>query len=130
MRSAGAGVVAFAGVVAGRGVVSVDHPGGLRTTYEPVLATVARGDQVGAGAVLGRLELVASHCPPAACLHWGLRAGRDLSRPSLAARCGPGQVAAGLGLGRAGPGAGCAVPERASPARRADAATGVRDARR
>jgi hypothetical protein len=75
VRSAGAGEVAFAGVVAGRGVVSVDHPGGLRTSYEPVLATVTRGDQVSAGAVLGRLELVASHCPPAACLHWGLRRG-------------------------------------------------------
>lgn len=75
VRTAGAGVVAFAGVVAGRGVVSVDHPGGLRTSYEPVMATVARGDRVGAGAVLGRLEAVASHCPPAACLHWGLRRG-------------------------------------------------------
>jgi len=75
VRSAGAGVVAFAGVVAGRGVVSVDHPRGLRTSYEPVMATVARGDQVGAGAVLGRLEAVASHCPPSACLHWGLRRG-------------------------------------------------------
>jgi len=75
VRSAAAGVVAFAGRVAGRGVVSVDHPGGLRTSYEPVTATVAQGDQVGAGAVLGRLESVASHCPPAACLHWGLRRG-------------------------------------------------------
>ena len=75
VRSAAAGVVAFAGLVAGRGVVSVDHPGGLRTSYEPVLATVARGDQVATGAVLGRLESVASHCPPAACLHWGLRRG-------------------------------------------------------
>jgi murein DD-endopeptidase MepM/ murein hydrolase activator NlpD len=75
VRSAAAGVVAFAGRVAGRGVVSVDHPGGLRTSYEPVTATVARGDQVGPGAVLGRLESVASHCPPAACLHWGLRRG-------------------------------------------------------
>ena len=36
VRSAGAGVVVFAGPLAGRGVVSVDHPGGLRTTYEPV----------------------------------------------------------------------------------------------
>ena len=32
----------FAGVVAGRGVVSVDHGSGLRTTYEPVDAAVAR----------------------------------------------------------------------------------------
>ena len=73
VRSAAAGVVAFAGRVAGRGVVSVDHPGGLRTSYEPVTATVTQGDRVDAGAVLGRLEAVASHCPPAACLHWGLR---------------------------------------------------------
>jgi murein DD-endopeptidase MepM/ murein hydrolase activator NlpD len=73
VRAAAAGVVAFAGPVAGRGVVTVDHPGGLRTSYEPVTATVAPGDQVDAGAVLGRLEAVASHCPPAACLHWGGR---------------------------------------------------------
>jgi murein DD-endopeptidase MepM/ murein hydrolase activator NlpD len=81
VRSAAAGVVAFAGVVAGRGVVSVDHPGGLRTSYEPVTATVARGDQVGSGAVLGRLASVASHCPPAACLHWGLRRGETYLDP-------------------------------------------------
>src|SRR5947209_1444726 len=35
VRAAGAGTVSFAGRVAGRGVVSVAHPGGLRTTYEP-----------------------------------------------------------------------------------------------
>ena len=34
--AAGAGTVTFSGVVAGRGVVSVRHAGGLRTTYEPV----------------------------------------------------------------------------------------------
>ena len=36
-----AGTVAFAGSVAGRGVVSIDH-GSLRTTYEPVEAQVVR----------------------------------------------------------------------------------------
>lgn len=79
--AAAAGVVAFAGRVAGRGVVSVDHPGGLRTTYEPVTATVHRGEQVGAGGLLGRLEALGSHCPPAACLHWGLRRGADYLDP-------------------------------------------------
>jgi murein DD-endopeptidase MepM/ murein hydrolase activator NlpD len=73
--AAGAGVVAFAGRVAGRGVVSVDHAGGLRTSYEPVTAVVARGDPVRPGTVLGLLETAASHCPPAACLHWGARRG-------------------------------------------------------
>jgi hypothetical protein len=50
--SAGRGTVVFAGLLAGRPVVSVDHPGGLRTSYEPV-------------------EAVVPGCPVAACLHWG-----------------------------------------------------------
>lgn len=72
--SARAGRVAFAGRLAGRGVVVVDH-GSTRTTYEPVAALVHVGDRVAAGAVLGRLELVGSHCFPRTCLHWGLVAG-------------------------------------------------------
>ncbi len=73
--AAGAGVVVFAGVVAGRPVVSVDHPGGLRTTYEPVTPVVAAGQVVVRGSPLG--TLVAGHlgCPVVACLHWGLRRG-------------------------------------------------------
>src|SRR5690349_15325831 len=53
VRAAGAGVVAFAGEVAGRGVVSIDHAGGLRTTYEPVLSTVDAGQAVGLGEPIG-----------------------------------------------------------------------------
>jgi murein DD-endopeptidase MepM/ murein hydrolase activator NlpD len=114
VRSAGAGVVAFAGVVAGRGVVSVDHPGGLRTSYEPVTATLARGDPVGAGAVLGRLEAVASHCPPAACLHWGLRRGGTYLDPRsllgavrvrllpVWGSTGPAALPAAVGVGQSG----------------------------
>jgi hypothetical protein len=73
--AAASGTVAFAGRVAGRGVVSVDHPGGLRTTYEPVAARVSRGDRVSGGTVLGVLEAGPSHCPGRSCLHWGLRRG-------------------------------------------------------
>jgi murein DD-endopeptidase MepM/ murein hydrolase activator NlpD len=73
VRAAGAGTVVFAGVIAGRGVVSVAHPGGLRTTYEPVAATVAAGDQVAAGAELGTLQAGHPGCAPASCLHWGAR---------------------------------------------------------
>ncbi len=73
--AASPGTVLFAGAVAGRGVVSVAHPGGLRTTYEPVLASVGVGDVVAAGEPVG--TLVAGHrgCAVAACLHWGLRRG-------------------------------------------------------
>src|SRR4029453_7120872 len=53
--AAGAGVVVYAGVLAGRGVVSVDHPGGLRTTYEPLTVAVRAGAAVAPGALLGRL---------------------------------------------------------------------------
>lgn len=75
VRSAGPGVVAFAGMVAGRPVVSVSHPGGLRTTYEPVDAAVRAGTVVSAGTPLGTLRAGHTGCPAPACLHWGLRSG-------------------------------------------------------
>ncbi|GHJ49801.1 hypothetical protein Cs7R123_71430 [Catellatospora sp. TT07R-123] len=71
--AAGAGVVRFAGVIAGRGVVSVAHPDGLITTYEPVQPSVEVGQHVDAGSVLGALSPGHPGCPAAACLHWGLR---------------------------------------------------------
>jgi murein DD-endopeptidase MepM/ murein hydrolase activator NlpD len=73
--AAGAGTVVFAGWVAGRPVVSIDHPGGLRTTYEPVTPTVAAGQVVAPGTPLGVLEVGHAGCPAGACLHWGLRRG-------------------------------------------------------
>jgi murein DD-endopeptidase MepM/ murein hydrolase activator NlpD len=75
VRSAGAGVVAFAGTVAGRPVVSVDHAGGLRTTYEPASPLVRAGQPVEAGTALGTLLPGHAGCPVEACLHWGLRSG-------------------------------------------------------
>jgi peptidase M23-like protein len=76
VHAAASGVVTYAGRLAGRGVVVVDH-GSTRTTYEPVTATVQVGDRVAAGAVIGLLQLFGSHCFPRACLHWGLVEGRD-----------------------------------------------------
>ncbi|MFT4264797.1 MAG: M23 family metallopeptidase [Nocardioides sp.] len=66
-----AGTVTFAGTIAGRPVVVVDA-GETRTTYEPVSATVAVGTAVARGQRIGTLTSIASHCAPAACLHWGL----------------------------------------------------------
>jgi murein DD-endopeptidase MepM/ murein hydrolase activator NlpD len=69
--AAGSATVVFAGQLAGRPVVSLAHPGGLRTSYEPVQAKVRAGQRVDSATVIG--ELVAGHpgCAPAACLHWG-----------------------------------------------------------
>jgi hypothetical protein len=90
VRAAGSGVVRFAGPVVDRGVISIDHPGGLRTTYEPVLPTVVAGDRVAAGDPIGVLAPGHRGCPADACLHWGLRQG-ELYLDPLAL----------LGLGRA-----------------------------
>jgi len=78
--AAGAGRVSYAGLLAGRAVLVVVH-GALRTTYEPVRATVGVGQPVAAGQEIGRL--VAGHpgCPAEACLHWGLRRGADYLDP-------------------------------------------------
>jgi len=68
------GRVSFAGSIAGRGVVVVDH-GATRTTYEPVTATVTLGSPVARGDPIGTLQLGGSHCFPRACLHWGWISG-------------------------------------------------------
>ncbi len=80
VRAAGSGRVSYAGLLAGRGVVVVVH-GDLRTTYEPVEATVSLGQRVDAGTPLGRLAPGHGGCPVAACLHWGLRRGDDYLDP-------------------------------------------------
>jgi murein DD-endopeptidase MepM/ murein hydrolase activator NlpD len=83
VRAAGDGTVVFAGMVAGRGVVSVEHAGGLRTTYQPVHLGVATGHAVTAGAPLGTLAVGHDGCPASACLHWGLRRDGDYLDPLL-----------------------------------------------
>jgi murein DD-endopeptidase MepM/ murein hydrolase activator NlpD len=69
--AAGGATVVFAGLLAGRPVVALAHPGGLHTSYEPVRAAVRVGQLVTAQTVIG--ELVAGHprCRANACLHWG-----------------------------------------------------------
>jgi murein DD-endopeptidase MepM/ murein hydrolase activator NlpD len=69
--SAGEGVVAFSGVIAGRGVISVRHPGGLRTTYGPVDERLASGAVVHRGDRIGVVSPAPGHCAPLTCLHWG-----------------------------------------------------------
>jgi murein DD-endopeptidase MepM/ murein hydrolase activator NlpD len=82
------GTVTYAGRLAGRGVVVVDH-GATRTTYEPVSAAVAVGQPVASGADLGTLELPGSHCFPRACLHWGWIAGETYLDPLRLVGLGP-----------------------------------------
>ncbi len=71
VHAAGRGTVVFAGELAGRSLVSIAHPGGLRTSYEPVEPVVRPGEAVQRGTVIG--DVAAGHpgCAVAACLHWG-----------------------------------------------------------
>lgn len=74
VRAAAPGRVSYAGEVAGRGVVAIELANGLRITYQPVRPSVAVGDEVGAGQVVGALAEGPWHCP-GGCLHWGLLRG-------------------------------------------------------
>jgi murein DD-endopeptidase MepM/ murein hydrolase activator NlpD len=80
--SAGAGRVTYAGLLAGRGVVTVTHEGGLRTTYEPVSPRVRVGQLVSLGTPLGTLTTGHASCRPGVvCLHWGLLRGETYLDP-------------------------------------------------
>ncbi|MFV0429855.1 MAG: M23 family metallopeptidase [Arachnia sp.] len=81
IRAAASGTVWFAGSVGGRDSVSIDHGNGLRTTYTPVKASVAAGDSVKAGEVIGTLSTWPGHCA-GECLHWGLTDGTDYFDPT------------------------------------------------
>ncbi len=54
--------------------MTVAHANGLRTTYLPVAATVAEGQRVRMGEVLGTVSGPDGHCAQT-CLHWGLLSG-------------------------------------------------------
>lgn len=86
VSAAGGGTVVFAGLVAGRPVVSIEHADGLRTTYEPVDPSVAAGQAVARGSPIGTLQTGHAGCPVQACLHWGLRRGETYLDPLLLLR--------------------------------------------
>lgn len=87
VRAVGAGEVTFAGIIAGKGVVSVrlsdsGYPP-LRVSYEPVRALVEAGDRVAAGQTVGHLTTRPRHCRAStrSCLHLGVRRGERYLDP-------------------------------------------------
>lgn len=90
IRAAGDGVVTFAGPVAGRGIVVIQHADGIRTEYEPVQPQVEVGAAVRGGDLIARLAGRHAACAPHRCLHWGARRGDTYLDPmSLLGRLGP-----------------------------------------
>ena len=75
------GTVYFVGTVVDRGVLTLEHPGALLSTVEPVTPLVANGDRVRAGQPIA---VVASggHCGDR-CVHLGVRLGGQYVSPLL-----------------------------------------------
>lgn len=69
------GTVIFAGELVDRSVVSIEAPGGLRFTYEPVLPIVEEGEEVSRGQVIG--HLAPGHGKTGTCLHFGVKRGAE-----------------------------------------------------
>lgn len=82
VMASGSGTVIYAGPLANKGVVVINH-GLIRTTYEPVAPSVSVGDLVSVGQVIGTVQPGISHCATEAtawCLHWGaIRNGKYLN---------------------------------------------------
>jgi len=73
-----AGVVHFAGTVVDRPVLSIEHAGGVLTSYEPVVTTLTAGDAVEPGDVIG--TVAPGHCTTP-CLHFGVRIDGEYASP-------------------------------------------------
>lgn len=65
-----AGIVSFSGAVVDRPVLSIRHPGGLVSSFEPVQSDLVAGDAVSRGQLVG--TLARGHCYTL-CLHFGVR---------------------------------------------------------
>lgn len=73
VQAIGPGTVIFAGTIAGKPVISIEHPDlGMRSTYEPVIGVVGQGDVVSGGQLIGSIARVGGHCADR-CLHLGLK---------------------------------------------------------
>ena len=72
------GVVHFAGLVVDRPVLSIEHPGGVLSSYEPVVTSLVTGDSVVRGQEIG--VVVAGHCA-SLCAHFGVRVHGEYVSP-------------------------------------------------
>lgn len=81
VRSPADGVVAFAGAVVDRGVLTIDHGGGLVTTFEPVETTLRSGDVVAGGQDVADVA-AGGHAEPDT-VHFGVRLNGDYINPLL-----------------------------------------------
>lgn len=71
VRAPAAGVVAFRGTVVDRAVLTIAHPGGLVSSFEPVRSDLVVGSAVAVGDLIGVVD-VGGHSSPGT-MHLGVR---------------------------------------------------------
>lgn len=71
VRAPADGVVAFAGTVVDRPLLTIEHPGGYVSTFEPLVSPLRPGDAVSRGDVVGT-PAAGGHAP-SGTLHLGVR---------------------------------------------------------
>lgn len=81
VRAPAPGTVAFAGMVAGRGILTIDHGDGLVTTLEPIDTSLEPGAPVAAGDAVGTVAS-GGHATPGT-LHFGVRLHGEYINPML-----------------------------------------------
>ncbi|GAA1149888.1 M23 family metallopeptidase [Microbacterium oxydans] len=75
------GVVAFRGTVVDRQLITIEHAGGLVSTFEPLRSDLLVGDLVAEGQEIGVVD-AGGHTPPGA-IHLGVRLDGDYINPML-----------------------------------------------
>lgn len=81
VRSPADGIVAFAGLVGDRPLVTIDHGDGLVSTLEPVASDLAPGTWVRGGDVVGVVS-AGGHAEPGS-LHFGVRLDGEYVNPLI-----------------------------------------------
>jgi murein DD-endopeptidase MepM/ murein hydrolase activator NlpD len=79
VRAPADGIVAFSGLVAGRGILTIDHGNGLVSTLEPVDTDVSAGARVAAGEPVARVS--AGGHSAAGAMHFGVRLDGEYINP-------------------------------------------------
>lgn len=79
-----AGTITFSGKVVDRVVLTITHPDGKKSSFEPVTDPLPSGTQVAKGQPIAKIDSSKHHCPGATlCIHWGVRENDEYINPLL-----------------------------------------------
>jgi murein DD-endopeptidase MepM/ murein hydrolase activator NlpD len=79
------GEIRFSGKIVDRGVLSINHAGGMISELEPICTSLKPGETVKKGQPVGSLckpdASYKTHCPRSACVHFSLRIAGAYASP-------------------------------------------------